>query len=125
MQKLAELGPGVLVARSMHNMKAFVLQAPGSTWNLDEQSLPPIMSQYTRNYIAPKFSGGLLREATTLAFACVGDLLLQARPAEALDAVGQRLRSLEMTIGGQPWTTSQKIEVVPALQATMASRAEV
>jgi hypothetical protein len=109
----------------MHNMKAFVLQAPGSTWNLDEQSLPPIMSQYTRNYIAPKFSGGLLREATTLAFAFVGDLLLQARPAEALDAVGQRLRSLEMTIGGQPWTTSQKIEVVPALQATMASRAEV
>jgi hypothetical protein len=53
------------------------------------------------------------------------DLLLQARPAEAADTLSQRLKSLELTISGQPWATSQKIEVVPQLEATMASRAEV
>lgn len=122
-QKLAEMAPGLLAAASVQSMKTYVLQASGTSWSLDPDSLPPIMSQYTRQFLAGKASGGLLREAVTLAHLC--DLLLQARPAEALDAAAQRLKSLELIMAGQPWTTAQKVEVVPALEATMASRAEV
>jgi hypothetical protein len=74
------------------------------------------VSQYVRHYIAPKATGGLLREATTLGY--ITDLLLQGRPAEA---VNQRLKSLEMVVSGQHWTTAQKVEVIPALDASMAS----
>lgn len=95
-------------------MKPYVMQATGSTWDLDEDLLPPIMTQYARCYLAPKSSGGLLREVCTLAYA--GDLL-------ALDVIAQRLKSLEMLMSGQPWTTTQKVEVMPQIEASMSSRA--
>ena len=122
-QLLSEVAPGVLTEESLQHMKTYVVQASGSTWSLDVETLPPIMSQYMRHYIAPRASGGILREAVTLSYAA--DLLLQSRPAEALDVLNQRLKSLEMTISGQPWSTSQKIELAPHWEATMASRAEV
>ena len=122
-QKIAEMSPGTLAAASVQSMKTFVLQASGTTWSQDADSLPPIMSQYARQFLAARSSGGLLREAVTLAH--LGDLLLQGRAAEALDAAAQRLKSLELIMAGQPWPTAQKVEVVPALEATMASRAEV
>jgi hypothetical protein len=101
---------------------------PGSTIRLlelalDEHSLPPVMSQYARMHLASKGSGGILREVMTLAF--VGDLLLQGRAAEALDGVSQRLKSLELVLGGQTWSTAQKVEVAPSLEATISSRAEL
>eukprot|EP00435_Cladocopium_sp_Y103_P064849 s76_g26.t1 len=122
-QKVAEMAPGALAAASVQSMKVYVLQATGTTWSQDEDSLPPIMSQYTRQFLAGRSSGGLLREAVTLSH--IGDLLLMGRPAEALDAAGQRLKSLELTMMGQPWTTAQKIETVPALDAAIASRPEI
>lgn len=122
-QKLADHGPGLLAAAVIRNMKPFVVQTTGGTWDLDMDSLPPIMSQYARCYLSPRSSGGLLREAYTLAH--IGDLLLMARPAEALDALGQRLKSLELMIGGQHWSTAQRVEVVPPMEATMSSRAEL
>ena len=122
-QRIAELAPGVLTATSVQNMKNYVLQASGSTWGADVDSIPPIMSQYVRCFLAPKSSGGLLREATMLAFAA--DLMVQGRPAEALDALSQRLKSLELVVNGEAWGTAQKIEIVPPHDASMASRAEV
>ena len=74
-------------------------------------------------HLASKGSGGILREVMTLAF--VGDVLLQGRAAEALDGVSQRLKSLELVLGGQTWSTAQKVEVAPSLEATISSRAEL
>ena len=122
-QRLAEVAPGVLTEESLQYMKGYVLQASGSTWAMDTEALPPIASQYVRSFIAPRSSGGILREAVSLAH-CL-DLLLLGRAAECADALNQRLKSLELTIAGQPWATSQKIEVVPQLEASMASRAEL
>ena len=69
-----------------------------------------------------RLSGGVSREFATLAF--VGDLLLQARPSEALDTVLQRMKSIEMTAGGTPWATSQKLELVPPAEAQIGTRQE-
>jgi hypothetical protein len=122
-QKIASMGPGILSATAIQSMKQFVLQAGGSTWSMDEDSLPPLMSQYARMHLAPRASGGLLREILTHAH--VGDLILQGRVSEALDTVAQRLKSLELVLSGQPWSTAQKVEVAPNLEATISSRAEV
>lgn len=122
-QKISVLGPGVLTAAAIQSMKQYVLQPGGSTWAMDEDALPPIMSQYARMHLAPKGGGGLLREAVTLSH--IGDLLLQGRVSEALDGVSQRLKSLELIMGGQAWATAQKVEVTPTLEASISSRAEV
>ena len=122
-QKIAVLGPGVLSSSAIQSMKHFVLQSGGSTWAMDEESLPPILSQYTRMHLAPKGSGGLLREAVTLSH--IGDLLVQGRAAEGMDALTQRLKSLELIMSGQSWATAQKIEVTPSLEASISTRAEV
>ena len=122
-QKLAELAPGLLSEGALQQMKTYVTQASGSMWSMDEDSLPPLLTQDVRHHVAPKTSGGILREATSLAY--IGDLLLQGRVAEGLDALNQRLKSLELVIAGQPWATAQKIEIVPSLDASMATRAEI
>ena len=89
-QKLADQGPGLLAAAAVRTMKTFVVQASGATWNLDEDSLPPIMSQYARSYLAPKGIGGLFREAFTLAH--IGPSP-DASPCRGFGRSGQRLKS--------------------------------
>ena len=98
-QKVAEMTPGLLTEGSAQHMKT------GTTSS--EDALPPIVSQYVRHYVAPKTSGRLLREAVTLAYIA--------------DAVSQRLWWRQGNIGPQP----KRYEVVPALDASMATRAEV
>eukprot|EP00435_Cladocopium_sp_Y103_P012580 s2098_g3.t1 len=120
--KIAEVGPGVLTAQSIETMKPFLNQAAGDSWAMDSKTIPPILGQYNRFFHAPRLTGGVAREATTLAF--VGDLLLQARPAEAADAVLQRLKSIEMVASGAQWSTAQKLEITPLPDPTMGTRQE-
>ena len=122
-QRIAVAGPGILAAAAVQNMKQFVMQSGGSTWAMDEDSLPPVMGQYARQHLAHRTSGGILREVMSLSF--VGDLLLQGRAAEALDGVAQRLKGLELLISGQPWATAQRVEITPPLEAAISSRAEI
>ena len=70
-----------------------------------------------------RLSPGMQREFTTLCHC--GDLMLQGRLAETLDAIVQRLKSLEMLAQGSTWQLAQKIEVVPAAEASMSSRQEL
>ena len=122
-QRIAVAEPGILAAAAVQNMKQFVMQSGGSTWAIDEDSLPPVMGQYARQHLAHRTSGGILREVMSLSF--VGDLLLQGRAAEALDGVAQRLKGLELLISGQPWATAQRVEITPPLEAAISSRAEI
>ena len=120
--RIAQLGPGLLAAQSVGQMKQFLTQIAGTGWEQDQGSLPPICSLYNRTYMAARLSGGVAREFSTLAW--VADLLLQARPSEALDAILQRMKSIEMTSGGTPWSTAQKLELVPPLDAQIGTRQE-
>eukprot|EP00438_Fugacium_kawagutii_P022658 Skav224882 [mRNA] locus=scaffold1112:251630:257035:+ [translate_table: standard] len=121
--RVASYAPGVLSASSVGTMKEFLLQSTGTAWQIDDASLPPIMSQYVRSFLAQKASGGILREMTTVAH--TADLLLQGRVAEAVDTLAQRLKSLEMSVSGQSWSTGQRIELAPGLEASISSRTEL
>eukprot|EP00435_Cladocopium_sp_Y103_P005067 s1646_g1.t1 len=120
--RISTLAPGLLASQSISQMKQFVTQASGSNWDLDEKTLPPIMTQYARVHLSSRLSGGVGKEFQTLAW--IGDLLVQARPAEALDALCQRMKAIEMTSAGTAWTTSQKLELVPVPEPSMSSRQE-
>ena len=120
--RIATLAPGVLSAQGISNMKEHLTQVAGSGWEADNQQLPPLLCLYHRTYMMGKLSGGVSREFCTLSW--IGDLLLQGRVAEGMDALMQRLKSLEMTAGGSNWATSQKLELVPPPTAAIGSRAE-
>ena len=120
--RIASLGPGLLAALSVVQMKQFLTQVAGTGWEQDEGTLPPICSLYNRTYMATRLTGGVAREFSTLAW--VGDLLLQARPSEALDVVLQRMKSIELTAAGTSWSTAQKLELVPPTDAQIGTRQE-
>lgn len=122
-QRISELAPGVLAASMIGSMKPFVQQTQGNTWSMDEDSLPAIYGQYCRAFMIPRSSGGLQREALTLAHLC--DQLAMGQVASALDTASQRLKSLEQVMQGQSWTTAQKLEIIPGAEATLASRGEL
>lgn len=104
MHRIASMAPGLLSASAIDTMRTYLVQVTGSGWaDGDSETLPPLLSLYHRTYLATRLSGGIGREFGTLSY--IGDLLLQARPAEALDALIQRLKALELTAGGTPWTT--------------------
>ena len=120
--RIAAMAPGVLSAQGIANMKEHLTQVGGTGWEADNQQLPPLLCLYHRTYMMGKLSGGVSREFSTLSW--VGDMLLQGRVAEGMDALMQRLKSLEMTAGGSNWATSQKLELVPPPTAAIGSRAE-
>ena len=106
---IAEVGPGILAAQSVENTKKYLTQPAGSGWELDSKSIPALLSLCNRTYLAPRLTGGVARECTTLAH--VADLPLQARPAEAVDAILQRMKSIEMVANGTAWATGNGAEV--------------
>ena len=124
-QKIATIGPGVLNRGGTPEHEAICASDRGGlTWAMDEDSLPPVMMQYARMHLAPRASGGLLKEVLTLSF--IGDLLLQGRPQRKPSThYPQRLKSLELVIAGTPWSTAQKVEITPNLEAMISTRAEL
>jgi flagellar biosynthesis/type III secretory pathway protein FliH len=51
--------------------------------------------------------------------------MLQGKVAESMDAIMQRLKSIELTASGMAWSTAQKIEIVPSPEAAISSRQEM
>lgn len=121
--RISVLAPGLLAAQTVSNMKPYLSQLSGTGWETNEALLPPLLSLYNRMYLNPKLSGGISREAATLAW--IGDLLLQGRVSESMDCLVQRLKSIELTAGGTAWTTSQKLELVPPPEAMIGTRQEL
>ena len=71
----------------------------GQMWSQDVSGvIPPLVLHYYRTVLRGKMSGGISREAMTIAYLC--DLTLQGRVAEAMDVGLQRLKSLELTSNG-------------------------
>lgn len=122
-QRLAEVAPGVLACEGLRAMKDHVLTANGTPWGADRKALPAVVLQYVRQHCVPQASAPMAREFLTLA--AVADCLLQARPAEAIDIVFQRVKALEQMAAGQHWMLAQKLEIIPGPDPGVASRAEL
>lgn len=122
-QRLSQVAPGVLAADSIKAMKKFVMTNAGQPWEMDVQSLPPIACQYARQFLIAKASPPMAREIVTLSH--ILDMMSLGRIAESMDLATQRLKSLELSLSGQPWQTAQKVELVANLEAQLATRGEV
>eukprot|EP00435_Cladocopium_sp_Y103_P039833 s1161_g10.t1 len=120
--QIATRAPGVLTNQAIQHMKQFLTRVTGPTWEEDTQHIPPLLSLYCQHHLSPRLNGGVQREAVTLAYSA--DLLVQGRVAEATDCLIQRLKSIELTSTGSPWSTSQRLEIVPGGEASMGSRPE-
>ena len=119
---VARYGPGVLTAAGLSSMRESLADLEGA-W-LEEGNLhAPISLRYVRTSMAPKLSGGALRESMTLG--TILDLGLQGRVTEAMDTAMQRLKSIEAVGGGATWATGEKLELLPSLTPQIRSRGEM
>ena len=118
---IAEAFPGVLAHQALNQMKSNLMQ------HLEEDdkggACQPVAVQYYRQVLQRKAGGATARELLSLCAAA--DLLVRGRPAQALDLILQRVKSAESTLGGTHWTVSQKLEVLPAEQATITATSEL
>ena len=118
---IAEAFPGVLAHQALNQMKSNLMQHLGE----DDKggACQPVAVQYYRQVLQRKAGGATARELLSLCAAA--DLLVRGRPAQALDLILQRVKSAESTLGGTHWTVSQKLEVLPAEQATITATSEL
>eukprot|EP00435_Cladocopium_sp_Y103_P018503 s3237_g4.t1 len=93
-------------------MRSNLLQALGE--DDSSPSTQAVAVQYYRQVLQRKASGPVARE-----------LLSLCAPAHALDLIIQRIKSTESTLAGTHWTVSQKLELLPAEQASLTATAEM
>ena len=121
-RRLSKRAPGVLAALAMREMQTSLLTATGGIWQQDQTAIQPLAVQYFRQSLAPRLQGGPGREGLTLCWAI--DLALQGRMAECVDALVQRLKSVEMVSQGSAWQIAQRLEVLPPERPLLSSRGE-
>ena len=121
-RRLSKRAPGVLAALAMREMQTSLLTATGGLWQQDQTAIQPLAVQYFRQSLAPRLQGGPGREGLTLCWAI--DLALQGRMAECVDALVQRLKSVEMVSQGSAWQIAQRLEVLPPERPLLSSRGE-
>ena len=120
-RQIADSYPGVLAAQALGQMRSNLLQTLGE----DDQAAAgqAVAVQYYRQVLQRKATGAVARELLTLCAAA--DMLLKGKAAPCLDLLLQRVKSSESTLGGVHWSVSQKLELLPAEQATLTATAEM
>ena len=103
-------------------MQESLLTRQGEVWESNKGPVQAIVLAYYKQNLQNRLSGGIGREAMTLAFAL--DLLLRGNVASASDALMQRLKSLELVSNQIPWSIAQRVELVPRETAAIASQVE-
>lgn len=120
-RSVAENYPGALAAAAISQMRSCLLQELGTEER--KGAVTPVALQYLRQSIQKKATGGVLREALTLCSSI--DQLVRARPAQCLDIMVQRLKSIEASLAGSHWSVSQKLEIPPQENPSIAGVAEL
>ena len=87
-----------------------------------ENQLIPVALAYYRQHLARRASGPAQRELLTLSTAI--DHLLRGRTASAMDAMIQRLKSIEQTMSGCHYTVAQRQEICGSEQVGLTSLKE-
>eukprot|EP00438_Fugacium_kawagutii_P015982 Skav227119 [mRNA] locus=scaffold199:491231:496900:+ [translate_table: standard] len=104
--------PGVLSASVVGEARKQLVTASGTAWNLDRSGVPPVMTHYFRQTLAPAMSPPMQQESLTIA-QCM-DYCLQGKVASAMDIMAQRLKSLESNCRGAHWSVARQHELLRA-----------
>ena len=121
-KKVASRGPGLLASTAVANMQGSLLTRQGDLLEAEAGPVPAIVLNYYRQHLQNRMSGGLSREALTLAF--IADQLLRGHAAAAMDTALQRLKALDLIAGQLPWNIAQRVELAPREGVALASKME-
>lgn len=122
-RSVVKRAPGALASQAIEEMQEQLITASGQVWSLQTTgAVPPLVLHYYRTVMRQRMTGGIAREALTLAYLI--DLALQGRVAESLDVGLQRLKSLELTSSGTDYRISQRMELAPPEMESVASTTE-
>ncbi len=119
---IAKRAPGALSAQAAEELKGSLVTASGQVWGMSEGTVHPLATHYFRSVLKGKMTGGIAREALTLAVLI--DNVLQGKVAEGINIAFQRLKSLELIANGTDFRVAQKIELAPLEIDSMASMME-
>lgn len=114
--------PGVLSAAAIEDMQELMLLEAGQETHQPEGWVPTLL-RYYRQMLSRRVSGPMARELHTLC--TVGDQVLRGQLPSALDTLIQRVKSLEAQIGGFPWASAHRLELLPSDTATLSTRQEL
>ena len=114
--------PGVLSAQAIEDMQELMLTEAGHQTSQHEGWVPTLL-RYYRQMLSRRVSGPMSRELLTLC--TVADLVIRGLISDAMDTLIQRVKSLEAQANGMPWTSAQRLEILPSDAATLSSRQEL
>ena len=114
--------PGALASTAVQEVKEGFLTTSGVTWNMERDSLPPLLTHYARQSLCPTMSPPMVQELVTLT-SCL-DGLLQGRVAYVCDILSQRVKALESTSRGHHWSIGRQMELVRTEGHSLSQEAE-
>ena len=119
---IASRCPGALASTAVQEAKEGLLTTSGMTWNMERDSLPPLLTHYARQSLCPSMSPPMVQEVVTLT-SCL-DGLLQGRVAYVCDILSQRVKALGSTSRGHHWSIGRQMELVRAEAHSLSQDAE-
>lgn len=121
-QAIAKKLPGTLAAGALEEIAESLVTQDGGLWEVHSGQLPPLYLRYFKSHLSPKMSPAMAREAHTLCHAM--DLMTRGRVAESLDLCSQRVKALEMMMGGCHFTAAQQQALLPREGTTISMTSE-
>ena len=119
-KRLAKKIPGILCRHALDEMSRLLVQHVGEEGTTE---MKPILLRYLRLHVMMKsLLPAQKRELLTLGYAV--DKLLRRDVLGALDLMIQRVKAIELVLGGSTWAVAQNLELVPLEQEMIASTAE-
>lgn len=118
---LYERYPGVLAQASLVAMREALLLEMGSEAEMKGPRASAML--YARQQLAKRATGPVLREILNLSTAL--DHIVKGNPSRAADVLCQRLKSLELILGGSHWSVAQRLECTSQDSPTISSRSEL
>ncbi|CAE7505320.1 Tnks2, partial [Symbiodinium pilosum] len=119
-KQLAKRIPGVLTRHAIDEMNRLLVQHLGEE---DSSIIKPVLLRYIRLHVTVKnVPPAQKRELLTLGYTM--DRLLQRDFLGAMDLIMQRVKAIEMVLGGASWAVAQNLELVPLEQEMITSVAE-
>lgn len=119
-RRISRRSPGALVRHALEEVSRLLVESLGEEHT---KKIRPLFLKYTRLHIMNKqLTPAQKREVLTLVY-CL-DKLVQRDILGCLDILVQRLKAIELVLGGASWQVAQNMELVPLEQERISSLSE-